>query len=552
MVTSTTTTTDLDALGAELLALTDEQLARALDAMSPDDLSVAEYALGKVAAVGWRATPSTMAAHFDASWKRWAYVELLGQRFREAADGTDPHQIWMLPSQYGKTTMLRWAILWILDRDPTTRILYLSYNADKAVEEGGKARDLAERYIADLSFRVRADARARGDWKTTEGGGLYSTGINGTITGFPQDVLLLDDLIKGWQAAHSTAQRELAWSVYRSQARLRIQSPTQPIIIAGTRWHEDDPQARVMKMQDEPNADQWSVVRLPAIAEAAQPDHADPLLRDSDPLGRPVGQVLEAERFPLEEVLARQAVLGSYLWAAMEQQRPAPAEGGEIKRAWWNWTDNLPETGDAWISSWDMKMKEKESGDYQVGQVWSRTGSSFFLHAQLRGQWTMLKTACAIALLSVRHPLVNRHYVENTGNGPEVMTILRGGQNVPGGHTFKVPAEIADTLAMTPTERKAVGAAMRAGIPGVIPVTPQGDKIARARAVAAYVEAPGCTWLPNKDFAHALVNECAAFPTGAHDDMVDTWSQAMWALTGKIRTTAVAAGEVQASNWRTT
>lgn len=535
----------LAALGTELLALSEDELAAFFTQCGPAEMGVAEQALALVAAIGWRANPATMAAHFDPTWKRWAYVELLGRKFREAAEGTDPHQIWMLPSQYGKTTQLRWAVIWLLDRDPTTRILYVSYNADKAEEEGGKTRDLAEGHAGELNFKVAADHRGKGDWKTTAGGGLYSTGIRGSITGFPQDVLLLDDLIKGWQAAHSVAERELAWSVYRTQARMRLQSHTQPIIVAGTRWHEDDPQARLMAGQAEEHADQWSVVRLAAIAEVAQPNARDPLLRDPDPLGRAPGEVLEPDRFPDIEVLARRAVLGSYLWAAMEQQRPAPAEGGEIKRAWWKWTANLPTDGDAWCSSWDMKMKEKESGDYQVGQVWSRTGSSFFMHAQLRGQWTVLKCACAIALLAHRFPKVTRHYVENTGNGPEVMDRLRGGDV-----TFRLPKEIGDDLAMTRDERLAITVMLRRGLPGVIPVNPKGDKVARARAVAAFAEAGNC-WLPEgKDFAEAFVDESAAFPTGAHDDMVDAWSQALAAMSGRIHTGVAAQGGTSPSNWR--
>ena len=33
-------------------------------------------------------------------------------------------------------------------------------------------------------------------------------------------------------------------------------------------------------------------------------------------------------------------------------------------------------------------------------------------------------------------------------------------------------------------------------------------------------------WLPQPQWAEEFIEECAAFPNGAHDDQVDTWSQA--------------------------
>lgn len=513
---------ELAALGEMLTGLTPAELKDWSSGLDADGVEIVERALALVAGQGWRATPATMMCHFDTSKRLWRYVRLLGEAFRDAADGVDPHQIWMLPSQYGKTTQLMWGVLWLLDRDPTLRIMYLAYDADRAVDEGRKARDLAEQHAADLSFTVRRDARSAGDWKTDQGGGLYSTGIRGAITGFPQDVLLLDDLLKGWLAAHSPAEREFAWNVYRSQARMRVQSSKNPIIVVGTRWHEDDPQARLMEAAEEPNADQWRVIRLPAIAEAPTPDAPDPLLRQPDPLGREPGEVLEEERFDLAEVQARHAALGSYLTAAMEQQRPAPEEGTEILRAWWRYYDELPPAFDASLTSWDMKLKDKEAGDYVVGQAWGRTGTDFWLIDQLRGQWNQPTTKVAIVLMAVRHPEIGRHIIENTGNGPEVMEALRAPQP-----DYEVSDDIRSLLGMTDAEVLLVSAVFRTGLPGLLPENPKGDKHVRVRAQVGLVES-GHVHLPmHRAFSETFVIEAAAFPNGAYDDQVDTWSQAM-------------------------
>lgn len=848
----------LDEYGRVLLyEMTDGQRTDYLAGLGPAAYQIASMALGGLG-VGWRANPATMAHALSTpgSYKLWRYIALLGRRFRAAAVGEDPHQIWMLPSQYGKTFTLVWGIVWLLDYDPRLRVMYVTYDADRGVQIGSLARDIAEGRHADVSpeaagklrFRLRPDSRARGEWMTEEGGGLYCTGVKGGITGRPQDVVLClmpdtpvatpigerridtltrddlvwaydleaeqvvakpitsvsqstrdelieitftsgrsvrctpdhpihvegvgyrraelveigsqvpalrgvglpglqgvvqasrprsgevdqpwrrgllllesllrphprnrtslprlrfdrdkpgreavspmrdarrerrqpspvgahrlrdvprgvppelpsepvlltglrvagtlapdarrsqfalqgriflhdpvhedapahqgtrrwmrrlrnhirsnagsphrrgseqqrpvepdlalhrspcdppqieidsvsmvrrirtpgqrfhdisvegtsnlfaggllvhncDDLLKGWQAAHSTAERNSTWNVYRSQIRMRLQSSADPIIVAGTRWHEDDPQARLMALNETEGADHWSVTRLPAIAEAPQPNATDPLLREPDPLGREPGEVLEPERFDEQEVRARQVTLGTYLAASLEQQRPAPVEGNEIKRAWFQIEDRRPDRADEWIQSVDTKMKDKagsESSSYVVCQVWARTGKDCWLMDQVRGQWDFATTIAAVALMSVRWPEVTKHVIESAALGPEAKEALRTPAK-----DYDLSAEIAGLLGMTEPERAAVERVRRRGLPGVLGDPPKGDKVTRMRAVSAYIEAGDVHLWSGSDFLGIYLDELASFPqAGAHDDQVDATSQALAELHG--------------------
>ena len=52
------------------------------------------------------------------------------------------------------------------------------------------------------------------------------------------------------------------------------------------------------------------------------------------------------------------------------------------------------------------------------------------------------------------------------------------------------------------------------------------DKIARLNAVAD-IFASGHVWVPNTHWAEELVEEVASFPSGEHDDLVDSMSQAL-------------------------
>jgi predicted phage terminase large subunit-like protein len=62
----------------------------------------------------------------------------------------------------------------------------------------------------------------------------------------------------------------------------------------------------------------------------------------------------------------------------------------------------------------------------------------------------------------------------------------------------------------------------------VINFTPSkgNDKHARVNAVAPLFES-GMIWAPDQKFAEEVIEECAAFPNGDHDDLVDSTTQAI-------------------------
>jgi predicted phage terminase large subunit-like protein len=81
-------------------------------------------------------------------------------------------------------------------------------------------------------------------------------------------------------------------------------------------------------------------------------------------------------------------------------------------------------------------------------------------------------------------------------------------------------------------EAKATGTPLsdelrRTGIP-VVNYTPSKgrDKVTRMHTVAPLFEA-GMVWAPEKSFAEEVIEECAAFPMGDHDDLVDSMTMAL-------------------------
>ena len=81
-------------------------------------------------------------------------------------------------------------------------------------------------------------------------------------------------------------------------------------------------------------------------------------------------------------------------------------------------------------------------------------------------------------------------------------------------------------------EQKASGTPLthelrRVGIP-VVNFTPSkgNDKHVRVNSVSPLFEA-GQVWAPDEKWAEELIEECAAFPYGDHDDLVDSTTQAL-------------------------
>ena len=84
-------------------------------------------------------------------------------------------------------------------------------------------------------------------------------------------------------------------------------------------------------------------------------------------------------------------------------------------------------------------------------------------------------------------------------------------------------------------EAKATGITLqqelrRLGIP-VTMYSPGGrragqDKVSRANSIAPILES-GMVWAPDTEWAEELIEECAAFPNGDHDDLVDSTTQAL-------------------------
>lgn len=384
-----------------------------------------------------------------------------------------------MPPRHVKSTMCsRTFPAWYLARFAGRRLILAAYEAEFAAMWGGRARALIERTGPQVfGVALSSHSTARHAWALTNGSEMYTCGVGGPLTGRGADILVIDDPVKNAQEALSSTYRERTYDWYVSTAYTRLEHGGAIVLIM-TRWHEDDLAGRILSG---PEASEWRVLRLPALAE------------DADPLGRKPGEPLWPERFGEKELARIRAQLGSYWWSALYQQRPTPPEGSVFKRDWWRYWRALPERADEFAQTWDMAFKRTEDGSYVVGQVWARRGAAMYLLDQVRDRMDFPAMLDAVRAMSAKWPQATLKLVEAAASGPAVISVLTS------------------------------------EIPGIVAVRPEGSKEARAAAIAPVIEA-GNVHLPDPAMSgyawvRDFIEEWAAFPRGEHDDQVDAGVQ---------------------------
>lgn len=369
---------------------------------------------------------------------------------------------------------------WYLGRNPSRRILSLSYGQDLADTFGRSVRNYLRSPTYGALFpdcTLAGDSNSVKRFNTTAGGGYATIGVGGATTGRGADLLLLDDLIKDREQADSPVYRENLIDWYRSVARTRLQ-PGGAIVVVQTRWGTTD---FIAWLLSETAHEGWEVISLPALAI------------EDDPLGRQPGEALWPEAYPLPVLEQIRQTLGSRDWNALYQQCPI-SDADVIFQAKWLQFYDSPAHCEKVIHSWDLSFGgTSTNSSWVVGQVWGITGKRKYLLHMEREQLGFADTLAAIRAMDARHP-ASRILIEQAANGAAVLETLR--------------SELGHRL---------------------IAVRPDGGKQDRAYAVVPQFER-GEVWLPSPDShlcVKPLLKEIDSFPMGNSDDCIDSMTQAL-------------------------
>jgi predicted phage terminase large subunit-like protein len=185
----------------------------------------------------------------------------------------------------------------------------------------------------------------------------------------------------------------------------------------------------------------------------------------------------------------------------MYQQQPTNDEGAILKREWWRvWEHEYTPQVEYIIQSYDTAYSKKETADFSAITTWGvfrpsmDDGPAIILLDVKKGRWDFPELK-RVAKMQYDHWRPDNVLIEGKATGITLQQELR-----------------------------------RVGIP-VTMYNPGGrkagqDKISRANAVAPVFEA-GMVWAPETKWAEELIEECAAFPKGDSDDLVDSTVQAI-------------------------
>jgi predicted phage terminase large subunit-like protein len=236
-----------------------------------------------------------------------------------------------------------------------------------------------------------------------------------------------------------------------------------------------------LKAAAQRDGDDWEVVEFPAILPSDKP--------------------LWPEFWSYEELSALRNELPNSKWQAQYQQNPTSESAAIIKRDWWKiWEEEDPPTCNYTLMAWDTAFEKTSRADYSAMTLWG-----VFEHPDDNGTYQTNIILLNAFRDRMEFPELKKKAIEHYRDWEPDSVII---------------------------EKKASGAPliyeMRAmGIP-VQEFTPVrgNDKISRVNAISDLF-ASGRVWAPPSRWAEEVIDEVASFPSGEHDDYVDTVSLAM-------------------------
>ena len=405
----------------------------------------------------------------------------IAKKFEDISRGKIKRLIVNMPPRHTKSEFASFLFpSWLVGNNPKLKIIQTTHNTELAVRFGRKMKNLIDSDLYKQVFdkvAISADSKAAGRWETNHGGEYFAAGVGSSITGRGADLLIIDDP-HSEQDALSTTAFDNAYEWYTSGPRQRLQ-PGGAIVIVMTRWGTKDLTGRLIDAQaKEPKADQWEVIEFPAILPSNKP--------------------IWPEYWDIETLQTTKASLTEQKWQAQWQQKPTSEEGSIIKREWWKvWDEKeVPDLIHV-IQSYDTAFSRKETADYSAITTWGvfshprKNRPQIILLDADRGRWEFTELK--------KHAIDKYKFWE-----PETVIVEAKASGLP----------LTDEL-------------RSAGIP-VVNYTPSRgqDKHVRVNSVAPLFEA-GQVWVPDERWTEDVIEECAAFPFGDHDDYVDSTTQAL-------------------------
>ena len=400
------------------------------------------------------------------------------------------------------------AWLWGPKNRPEARFFTAAYSASLTERDNERMRTL----VTSPEYKARwGHLFTPGDSKikftNNKTGWKIASSVEGTTTGERGDFVLIDDP-NDIQKTESPITRERVRRWLNEVMPTRLTDPeNSPIVLIQQRTHEED--ATGTMLDQARGGDEWTYFMVPMEYDPGWVCGETPI-GWVDPRTRP-GELCWPERFSREVVDSLKMRLGPYAWSGQMMQHPEPRGGAIIKRDWWKLfgpPDKDPTeirlrfpSFEYLIASLDCALTTKEENDASalvVLGVWTvpTTGRQAVMVVNCWAERLELHQLVQRVAATCDKYRVHTLIIENKANGHSVeQEIRRMYQRAEWSVQFTDPSKL-------------------------------GEKIVRAHAVTHLFE-EGLIWHPNTEWAEALIDECAIFPRGSHDDRVDALLQSL-------------------------
>ena len=372
------------------------------------------------------------------------------------------------PPRIGKTELVKMYIAWRFLLDPTSSVIYCSYDEALVARKNREIKDLLiwlSKYFDLPDLKPLPQANGKKEWVNRANGTILARGTNSNVTGSGCSTLLVCDDPNKPQDRISATILNRRNQIFKSTIRNRINTPDVPILIIQQRVASYDLTGYLLA-----DDEKWIHYKFSALKED--------------------GESICPERLPVAEIEKYRS--DPFTYNAQYLQVPLDDVGKMFKKDQITFTLMRPATtAMRLVISVDAAGKGDIGNDFNAIAVCGKVGPKYYVLEVLNFHADITILMQKIKEVRKRWGQTTPVLIENKANGLAAIQLLR--------------KEMSGILEATPTK----------------------DKVERAIVVKYLFDAGDVTFSTHGLVWGEIQSQFTSFPHGKHDDIVDAVVQGL-------------------------